>query len=67
MKNRSTERFCHLPFPASFGSQERAIPRTWDRLLNILTKLNAAGQLPDLPAIFGRQAHVTTSHLSMKE
>ncbi|TAL02834.1 MAG: recombinase family protein [Verrucomicrobia bacterium] len=34
---------------------ERAIPRTWDRLLTTLTKLNAAGQLPDLPAIFGRR------------
>jgi len=33
---------------------ERDIPRTWDRLLNILTKLNIAGQLPDLSGIFRR-------------
>jgi hypothetical protein len=33
---------------------ERAIPRTWDRLLDILTKLNVAGQLPDLSGIFRR-------------
>jgi len=31
---------------------ERAIPRTWDRLLDILTKLNAVGQLPDLSKVF---------------
>lgn len=31
---------------------ERTIPRTWDRLLDILAKLNAAGQLPDLRGIF---------------
>ena len=34
---------------------ERNIPRTRDRLLDILTKLNTAGQLPDLPPIFGSQ------------
>jgi len=27
---------------------ERDVPRTWDRLLNILTTLNTNGQLPDL-------------------
>ena len=32
---------------------ERNIPRTWDRLLDILAKLNATGQLPDLPEAFG--------------
>jgi site-specific DNA recombinase len=32
-------------FKNSTCAPERAIPRTWDRLLTILTKLNAAGQL----------------------
>ena len=54
-------------FKNSNGAPERAIPRTWDRLLDILTKLNAAGQLPDLPAIFGRQAHDTPNEISLKE
>ncbi len=45
----------HLLFLTS--SQERAIPRTWDRLLGILTKLDAASQLPDLPSIFSRRDH----------
>jgi len=31
---------------------ERTIPRTWDRLLDVLAKLNATGQLPDLPETF---------------
>jgi hypothetical protein len=30
------------------GAPHRALPRTWDRLLNILTTLNTNGQLPDL-------------------
>jgi len=46
---------------------ERAIPRTWDRLLAILSKLNTAGQLPDMPAIFGRRAHDTISEISLRE
>src|SRR5437016_4277615 len=46
---------------------ERAIPRTWDRLLAILTSLNSTGQLPDLPAIFARRAHDTTDEITLKE
>lgn len=32
-------------------SQRQDIPRTWDRLLDILANLNATGQLPDLSAV----------------
>lgn len=46
---------------------ERAIPRTWDRLLEILAKLNTTGQLPDLSAIFARQTDDTTVGISLKE
>ncbi len=48
-------------------SLERAIPRTWDRLLGILTKLNAAGQLPDLPAIFARRDQDNNGEITHKE
>jgi len=33
------------------GDQQQALPRTWDRILDSLAKLNDAGQLPDLSAI----------------
>jgi hypothetical protein len=32
-------------------SPDRDIPRTWNRILNSLTKLNAAGQLADLSTV----------------
>lgn len=34
---------------------ERAIPRTWDRILDVLTTLNTQGLLPDLSVISGFQ------------
>jgi len=46
---------------------ERAIPRTWDRLLDILTKLNAAGQLPDLPSPFPRREHDAFAETALNE
>ena len=42
-------------FQNSSCDPERDIRRTWDRLLDILTKLNTAGQLPDLSPIFELQ------------
>ena len=54
-------------FKNSTCAPERAVPRTWDRLLAILSKLNSAGQLPDLPAIFGRREHDTSNEISLKE
>jgi site-specific DNA recombinase len=54
-------------FKDSSCAPERAIPRTWDRLLTILTKLNTAGQLPELPAIFSRRAHDTPNEITLKE
>ena len=43
-------------FENSSCDPERAIPRTWDRLLAFLQRLSAAGQLPDLSALLGRRA-----------
>lgn len=39
---------------------ERAVPRTWDRILVILATLNARGQLPDLSAVPGFIQHTGT-------
>jgi uncharacterized protein YueI len=39
-------------FETTTSPPERDIPRIWDRLLDILSKLNAADQLPDLSVIF---------------
>jgi site-specific DNA recombinase len=47
--------------------QQQAIPRIWDRLLDILTKLNVAGQLPALPAIFVRHEDDTTNEITVKK
>lgn len=52
-------------FKNSSCAQERAVPRTWDRLLAILSKLNSAGQLPDLPAIFARRDQDTNAGISV--
>lgn len=38
-------------FNLSNGGPERDIPRTWDRLLDILSALNTQGKLPDLSII----------------
>ena len=54
-------------FKNSTCDPERAIPRTWDRLLAILTSLNIADQLPELPTIFARRAHDTPNEISLKE
>jgi site-specific DNA recombinase len=35
---------------------ERSIPRTWNRLLDVLSSLNNSGQLPDLPGLYYSQA-----------
>ena len=35
--------------------QQRDIPRTWDRILDVLTTLNTRGELPDLSAVAGFQ------------
>jgi hypothetical protein len=36
---------------------ERAIPRTWDKILDTLAALNSRGELPDLSALAGFQHH----------
>ena len=41
------------------GCPERDIPRTWDRLLNTLIRLNTLGQLPVLDGLSGLLAHNT--------
>lgn len=54
-------------FENSSCPQERAIPRTWDRLLGVLSRLNAAGQLPDLPAIFARRDQNPVGEIALAE
>ena len=54
-------------FKNSTCDPERDIPRTWDRLLTILSKLNATGQLPELPAIFARRNRDTTGEIILQE
>src|SRR6266516_990378 len=54
-------------FKNSSCGLERDIPRIWDRLLGILTKLNAAGQLPELPPIFARRNVDVTGQISLSE
>jgi DNA invertase Pin-like site-specific DNA recombinase len=41
---------------------KRGIPRTWNRLLSILAKLKAAGQLPDLSGIFNYRQEDNTEN-----
>lgn len=54
-------------FQNSSCAPERDIPRTWDRLLDILTKLITAGQLPELPPIFGLQRKHTENTIPRQE
>lgn len=42
-------------FKNSNGAPERAIPRTWDNIIETLAALNSQGLLPDLSAISGFQ------------
>jgi len=46
---------------------ERATPRTLNRLLSNLSKLEAAGQLPDLSKVFDRHGDDTEEILTVKE
>lgn len=41
---------------------ERDIPRTWDRIIDIVAKLNANGQLPDLSALAVFRQPVSTNY-----
>ena len=50
-----------------FGGPERDIPRTWDRLIDNLTALNAQGLLPDLSVVVGLQEKNTSDEISLEE
>jgi DNA invertase Pin-like site-specific DNA recombinase len=47
-------------------AHHRDVPRTWNRILDILTKLNASGQLPDLSAIPGFQRKDTPGEMLLE-
>lgn len=47
--------------------QQRDVPRTLDRILDDLTKLNTQGLLPDLPLMFGSWSKDTKGQISLKE
>ena len=47
----------YLPEAASFSSQQQDIPRTCDRILDTLSKLNTQHLLPDLSFMSGFKHH----------
>jgi len=54
-----------LPEAASFSSQQQDIPRTWNRILDTLLKLNTQNLLPDLSFIsnFKRRDDATSPNV----
>ncbi len=46
--------------------QQRDVPRTWDRILDVLSKLNTQGLLPDLSSLFGSWSKDTRGEISEK-
>lgn len=48
------------------GAPERCIPRTWDRILDVLTQLSTQGLLPDLSVVAGFQKQDTKDEISKK-
>ena len=49
------------------GDPERIIPRTLDRIIEVLASLNTHGQLPDLSSLENHQALDVSTELSMTE
>ena len=54
-------------FETTDGAHKRAIPRTWNRLLNTLARLNSADQLPDLSGVFGCRPEGQDTKSEIKE
>jgi len=54
-------------FKNEYCDQQRDAPRTWDRILEVLTTLNKNGLLPDLNATLDRWDHSNNQAIMTKE